>query len=308
MILVIGEALVDLVVEDDGGIVAALGGGPFNAARAAARMGADVDFAGSLSSDRFGREHRDALVADGVGRELVSELDMPSTLAMAFVDPSGVAEYAFYLGGTAASSYDPSVLAETAHAMVLTGGLALSIDPLADRVVAVLERVGSTAVVMVDLNCRPGAVTDRATYAARLERVASTAAIVKASEEDLEFLAPGIPAEATARSLLDRGAAAVLVTRGADPTSVLTPTASELLAVARPPGPVVDTIGAGDTFCGALLAHLDAAAVGVGELRGPRGHEHLVGAVRTALVAASIVVTRRGADPPLAAEVDTLRD
>jgi fructokinase len=99
-----------------------------------------------------------------------------------------------------------------------------------------------------------------------------------------------------------------LVTRGADPTSVLTPTASELLAVARAPGPVVDTIGAGDTFCGALLAHLDSAAVGAGELRGPGGHEHLIAAVRTALVAASIVVTRRGADPPLAAEVDMLRD
>lgn len=307
MILVIGEALVDLVVEDGGGVVAALGGGPFNAARAAARMGADVDFAGSLSSDRFGREHRDALVADGVGCEFVSELDMPSTLAMAFVDPSGVAEYAFYLSGTAASSYDPSVLAETAHSMVLTGGLALSVDPLADRVVDVLGRVGSTAVVMVDLNCRPAAVTDRATYTARLERVASTASIVKASEDDLEFLAPGVPAEATARSLLDRGAAAVLVTRGAHPTSVLTPTESELLAVARPPAPVVDTIGAGDTFCGALLAHLDSAAVGPGELRGARGHEPLVEAVRTALLAASIAVTRRGADPPRAAEVDALR-
>lgn len=306
--LVVGEALVDLVVDDDGAIVAALGGGPFNAARAAARSGAMVEFAGSLSTDRFGRQHRAGLVADGVGCRFVSTSELPSTLAMAVLARSGAAEYSFYLAGTATTSFDPSVLDGAEHSSVLTGGLALAVDPVADPIAALVERVGSRSVVMVDLNCRPAAVSDRAAYTARLERVAATASIVKASEDDLAFLAPGVPPEASARSLLDRGAAAVLVTRGAEPSSIVTSTASETLAVARPPAPIVDTIGAGDTFCGAVLAHLEAAAIGTDELRGPRGHDRLVAAARQGHRAASIVVTRRGADPPWADEVDLVPD
>ena len=54
MITVLGEALVDLLVSPDGSVEAALGGAPFNTARAASRLGAEVEFVGALSTDRFG--------------------------------------------------------------------------------------------------------------------------------------------------------------------------------------------------------------------------------------------------------------
>ena len=53
-VLVAGEALVDLVISPDGSVEAALGGAPYNTARAASRLGASVAFLGALSVDRFG--------------------------------------------------------------------------------------------------------------------------------------------------------------------------------------------------------------------------------------------------------------
>ena len=70
MIVVGGEALVDLVIEPEGAVTAKLGGGPFNAARAIARLGSAVAFLGALSSDRFGTLLHRQLLSDGVDDSL----------------------------------------------------------------------------------------------------------------------------------------------------------------------------------------------------------------------------------------------
>ena len=54
VIVVAGEALVDLVIGLDGTVSAALGGAPFNTARTCGRLGATVGFMGAVSDDRFG--------------------------------------------------------------------------------------------------------------------------------------------------------------------------------------------------------------------------------------------------------------
>jgi fructokinase len=71
VIVVAGEALVDLLVQPDGSIAAVPGGGPYNTARAIARLGPPVAWLGGLSSDRFGRLLETGLVADGVALQLI---------------------------------------------------------------------------------------------------------------------------------------------------------------------------------------------------------------------------------------------
>jgi fructokinase len=307
VLVVIGEALVDLVVDDDGGIVAALGGGPFNAARAAARLGAEVAYAGALSTDHFGGELRARLLADGVDCSRTSTTALPTTLALARTDTSGAAEYSFYLVATSAPAYDPATLDLAGCSLVVTGGLALAVEPLAGRVADLLGRLSAAPATLVDLNCRPAVVTDRAGYTARLRAIAAGATIVKASAEDLEFIAPGEPPEVTARGLLADGCRAVLLTCGTEPTTVLTAAAEARIPIAAPAAPVIDTIGAGDTFCGAVAAELYADGTTAGDLAGQAGFEHLAAAVDRAHRAAAIVVTRRGADPPWAHELDQTR-
>ena len=89
MIIVAGEALIDLVIALDGSVDATLGGAPFNTARAASRLGADVEFAGVLSVDRFGTLLADRLAADGVGIRWAPRTELPTTLAAAELDEAG---------------------------------------------------------------------------------------------------------------------------------------------------------------------------------------------------------------------------
>ena len=78
MILVCGEALIDLVPASTGtelAYVARAGGSSFNVAMGLGRLDAPVGFLGRISTDRFGRMLRSRLEADGVdlGSRLVLE-------------------------------------------------------------------------------------------------------------------------------------------------------------------------------------------------------------------------------------------
>ena len=83
MILVCGEALIDMIRNRDGPPMAAPGGGPFNTARALARLGVPTAFLGRLSGDAFGRRLASLLVSDGANLELASIGGEPTTTAVA---------------------------------------------------------------------------------------------------------------------------------------------------------------------------------------------------------------------------------
>ncbi len=295
MILVVGEALVDLVISVDGSVSAALGGAPYNAARAAARLGAAVTFAGGLSRDRFGSMLVDQLLADGVQILESARNDRPTTLAAAELDAAGAATYRFYFDGTAAPELSLDSLGETTRAeMVFTGGLGLVLEPLASAVVAMIAALSSTTVLLVDVNARPAAIRDRAAYVQTLRHVFDRADIVKVSDEDLEVLAPDFDVD----SIIATGASAVIVTAGASSTKIVHRSGVRSIPVPPLAAPLVDTIGAGDTFIGAFMACCSTSGLGRSDLAGPTGLDDIVRAVDMGHAAAGIVVTRHGADPP----------
>src|SRR3954449_8454829 len=82
VILVAGEALFDLVLEDSAELAAHPGGGPFNAARTVARLEQPAAYLGRLSRDRLGERLRGLLAADGVRLDAVVDTDDPTTLAL----------------------------------------------------------------------------------------------------------------------------------------------------------------------------------------------------------------------------------
>ena len=127
----------------------------------------------------------------------------------------------------------------------------------------------------------------------RLERVFAQTDIVKVSDEDLAFLRPGVATRDAARAVLGHGARAVLVTAGASAVYVLTAAGEDEVPV--PAIDVVDTIGAGDSFSGGLLAWWSGTGRGMDELD---MLDRLVPAVEAAVVVAGVTCTRRGADPP----------
>ena len=304
VIVVVGEVLVDLVVGADGSVEAALGGAPYNTARAAARLGADVEFVGGLSLDRFGRMADAQLAADGVGTGLSVETDSPSTLAVVEIGDGGAASYRFYLVGTAAPQVDADAVVD-AVALVrdggifFTGGLGLVLEPLATSILEGLMALDDSAILVVDINCRPTVVTDRDTYVARVLRAVERADVVKVSDEDLAFLAPDREPDDAVTMLLEAGACVVVVTAGAAHTTVHDERRSIAIDVPAITGDIVDTIGAGDTFAAGLLAWCVDREISRDDI----SLERLVDAVAVGHAAAGIVVTRRGADPPYRSEL-----
>ena len=296
MIVLAGDALVDLIVRPDGELVPVAGGGPYNAARAVARLGVPCAWIGGLSADRFGRMLEEGLRADGVSLDLAQRTDLPTSLALAELDEHGAATYRFYMEGTSAPAVHPGPLAGGLPAgtrAVLTGTLGFVLEPMATTLEAWVAGLPDDLVVMVDPNCRPSITRDPGAYRARLARVLARADIVKASAEDLAFLRPGASMEGTVAWIGSLGPRVILVTDGGRPVTVLADGAAH--RVPAPPVRVVDTVGAGDTFGGAFLACLVHGGVTRATVA---DEEPLLRAARFAVRASAAVCERAGANPP----------
>ena len=142
MIVVAGEALIDLIVRRDGGMTANPGGGPYNTARTIARLGQPVTFLGRISSDRFGRDLRANLVRDGVAGDGVIATDDPTTLAVVELDEHGVAGYHFYVEGTSAAGLtdtDAAAVMAAASTALHVGTLGLVLEPIGTTIERLFE-------------------------------------------------------------------------------------------------------------------------------------------------------------------------
>lgn len=299
MITVAGEALIDLIVDPAGHIDPSFGGGPFNVVRAVARLGLPSAFLGRLSSDRFGRLMREDLDRHGVLAAIEGPTDAPTTLAMVDVDPAGVPDYHFYLAGTSAAAIGPGqAVVPTDTTALHIGSLGLVMEPVGTSLEQLVASLPAGITLMLDPNCRPGAIDSRQAYLDRLDRILRRVDLIKTSTEDLAYLFPGQGAEQAAAELLARGPACVVVTDGA--AAVRAFAAGQEVRAEVPPVNVVDTVGAGDAFGGAFLVWWIGNGFGRDALRDP---DTVRRATRAAIYASVVTCTRRGAEPPWAYEL-----
>lgn len=312
MIVVGGEALVDLVPSDsdplDGmsrALLPRLGGGPFNVAVAAGRLGAPVRFLSRVSTDAFGDALVDRLVSSGVDTALVQRGPEPTTLAVTSMAADGGARYTFYAEATADRLFtDPGELADRAT-MLCLGTLSLVLEPGASAYEAVLRREAARGVLTaLDPNIRAALITDPDGYRARFASWLPDIGLLKLSIEDATWLGgsgSGSPVD-LARAWQRSGPAAVVLTRGADGLTVLTGS-GEVVEVPATRARVVDTIGAGDTVLGALLAWLYEQGVRDTAALRAMGTATWHSALKYASDAAAVTVSRPGAEPPFANEL-----
>jgi fructokinase len=309
VIVVGGEALVDLVPGDpldstvDGGLRALLprlGGGPYNVALAAGRLGVPTAFLSRVSTDRFGDAMVDRLHASDVDTSLLQRGDEPTTLAVVALDAKGAAHYTFYVEGTADRLVaDPGPLPEAVTALSL-GTLGMVLEPGASAYEAMLRREAARGVLTVlDPNIREALITDPAAYRARFASWLPDVRLLKISDDDTAWLTEGADPVGAAKTWVESGVDAVVLTRGADGIAVIT-AAGEVAHVPSRRVEVVDTIGAGDTVQGALLAWLTTREVSdLASLDADAWREALTFAAK----AASITVSRSGAEPPTSADM-----
>jgi len=296
VISVLGEALVDIIVDPQGEVTSVVGGAPLNTARTIARLGIPATFLGGVSTDAFGERIMRLLAQDGVTLGLGSQVPEPTTLAIAQIDAHGAATYRFMMEGTSAAAVTPQMAVEHLEPSVRAihvGTLGLVLQPLADASVALVAAAHDDQLVMVDPNCRPSVMTGSPVFAQALESVLSRADVIKVSGDDLEFLFPGQDPARSAADLARTSGSVVLFTDGAEAVHVLADGTD--IAVDVPRVPVVDTVGAGDSFSGGFLAWWMHHGRGRDDLD---DIEAVAAAARFGVAVAGITCQRAGAEPP----------
>lgn len=316
MILVIGEALIDLIENryQPGAFTAVVGGANANVALALARRGTKHQFLGRISNDRFGKIIRERLETNNVHLEHSISASELTTLAVVSIDSNGVPSYSFYVNGTADWGWTRDELPtdvdlENMHATAIQFGcLTMAMEPgnLVIEAWAKEHFDQKSVTISHDINMRPALGFDRETERVRVERVNEFSHIIKASDEDIYWLyglEEGSNIDEIVAKWIGETGRQVFVTRGGDGVSVYrlnNGTVSRFDVASRKIN-VVDTVGAGDTFCANLLGQLsDVGALGSDpfDRLTNLSDADLAEFVRIAGVAASITCERAGCEPP----------
>ncbi|WP_327314286.1 carbohydrate kinase family protein [Streptomyces sp. NBC_01235] len=300
MIVVAGEALIDLVPQGSGalaGLQPTLGGGPYNTAVALGRLGSPTAFCSRTSRDAFGEALLSRLRESGVDLSFVQRGAEPTTLAVATIDENGSAAYSFYVDGTADRLFSVPATLPTGTRAVSFGTCSLILEPGASAYEELMRAAAAQGLfTALDPNIRPGLIPDADAYRARFKSWLPSVSLLKLSEEDAEWLG------GTPREWLSAGPSAVVITQGGDGLTAFTQNG----AVYSVPGEevdVVDTIGAGDTVNAALLHALSARdSLSPAALAG-LGADSWQQLLRFAARAAAITCSRAGAEPPYASEL-----
>lgn len=304
MIAVCGEALVDLVPQDEAGtLYAALpGGSPANTAVALARLEAGALMLARLADDSFGRLLRGHLARNGVDLSRAVAAQERSSLAIVTLAEDGSAAYRFDVTGTADWQWDDEELASLPDTVTAlhAGSLALSLPPGGAAVERMLVRERAARTISVDPNVRPSLVPDLAATRRDVERWLGIADVFKVSTEDLALLHPGAEPEQVAREWAQAGPGLVVVT-GAE-QGAFAVVGGEVVRRPAVPVEVVDTVGAGDTFTAGLLDALQRAGRLGGRLDTLSAHD-TAAALDRGLRAAAVTCSRAGADPPYASDL-----
>lgn len=293
MINVLGSANLDLIgtvsripspgeTVPGGAFSTAAGGKGANQALAARRAGARVKMFAAVGDDDFAKGATAELVAGGVDMSAVRTVPGTATgVAMIFVDPHGENVIAILPGANGTMGVGE---AEAAVAGLATGDVLLVQQEIpqaaTERALDLARGRGITTI----LNTAPFLETTPA--------VARKASIVIANETEFALMAgEAEPLEALMANWAKTHGQTIIVTLGPDGARAATP--DGFLSVPALPVTPVDTVGAGDTFCGYLAAGLDA---GLG----------LEQAMKRAAVAGSLACLKPGAQPsiPMADEVE----
>ncbi|MEY9967824.1 fructokinase [Streptacidiphilus sp. MAP12-16] len=314
--LVIGEALTDILAGPSGPRRCRPGGSPANVALGLARLDHPVQLATRVGRDGLGQELQSHLRGSGVLLTEGSVVDAPTSSATACLDRRGVATYDFDI------SWDlPPAVVEVARSGATghlhTGSIAATLAPGADQVLAAVDAARGRSTVSYDPNLRPALLGSPDEERPRIEHLVSASDVVKASQEDLEWLYPDRDIRRMAFRWARSGPSLVVLTLGAGGAQAWWRQGRYDLPAM--PVEVNDTVGAGDAFMAGLISGLlRAGMLGGGARRsdGPRARTRLRAATATAnprpeLVralflashAAALTCTREGADPPTRSEV-----
>jgi len=259
------------------------GGKGANQAVAAARAGAETRLVGACGTDEGGDLVLSALAADGVDVQRVRRLpDVPTGTATILVEDGG--ENVIAIGPGANAHWGPGEVSAALQGTTTSDVLLLQLEvPLPVTLAAAREARATGATVV--LNAAP--------LEAPVPGLLDDIHLLVVNEHEIRAIcdaADGAAVDDLAADLAAREQVDVVVTLGAEGALLCRPGRTPEHCAA-PTVEATDTVGAGDTFTGYLAAAL------------AEGQEHLR-SVRRAVTAASMAVTRHGAQTAIPRAAD----
>ncbi len=299
-VIALGELLVDFTgsgASPQGNPVyeANPGGAPCNVLAMLKKLGRSCAFVGKVGDDLFGRMLRDAAEAAGICMDhLVFDRETRTTLAFVKTFPNGDRDFSFYRNPGADMMLTPEELPLDAigdSRIFHFGTLSMTHEGARRATVKAVEhaRAGG-AVISFDPNLRPPLWDSLDEARRQMEYGLSRCGVLKIADNELEFM--------TGEKDFDKGAAILRgkfpnirlfnVTAGAQGSYSYYEDKQVFVPACRRGG-VIETTGAGDTFCACVLDFVLA--------RGLDGltREDLSTMLRFANTAAYLVTTRKGA-------------
>ncbi|WP_300268341.1 PfkB family carbohydrate kinase [Microbacterium sp.] len=252
--VVIGDALID-EIHDTGGVRELVGGAALNVAVGLRRLGVPTTLIAMVGDDEAGAHIREYLNDHDV-RLVASPSSLGSSRAVVQRAANGEPTYVF---NEAAQRRSIRYGDEASRAIADADLAVISCFPfdVPAEVDAVAEALDGVRVA-IDPNPRSGMLSDRDEFVRGFERLAASAAIVKIGADDADLLYDG-DLDALRARLRAGGAEAVLATAGADGAVLESDAGIFTAPISDLPGPVIDTVGAGDATLSGVAAGLVGA-------------------------------------------------
>jgi fructokinase len=296
-IVTLGEVVSDIYRDESESDVelpftARPGGAPANVAVAAARLGSEAAFIGSVGEDLFGDFILRALEAEDVDTSAVRRCEPPTRTSLAFVEVAadGDRSFTFYRSDPAA---DELLSAEDVSREVLSsasfanfGSIPLIKEPSRSAIHRAADLADELDVPLAfDVNFREHLWKSPEAAREAVDPLLDRSRIIKMGDDELSpMLGTEDPQEA-AGMLLGRGATLVLVSLGPDGAVYATREFSGHVP-AFEVDEILDATGAGDAFLAAALTHLSESEW---------DEENVREATRRGTIAGAIACTAYGA-------------
>ncbi len=300
-VLVVGEALIDLINREGGSPDARVGGSPLNVAVGLSRL--DVP---AVLQTCIGTDSHAALIAAHL-----DENDVPLAPGSIRGERTSTAVASIGVDGAATYEFDLRWMLDRVQggspSLVHTGSIGAVLEPGGSVVLDTIRAHRAAATISYDPNVRPSIMGAVDEVRARIEELVAVSDVVKASEDDVQWLYAGrsLPEVMAAWGRLGPGL--VVITRGGDGVTYRVTSTGDVAEEPARVDRVADTVGAGDSFMAGLVSGLlDAGLLGE-----PAARERLTeatvddvaGAVSRALATSAVTVGRAGAYAPTRDEI-----
>lgn len=266
-----------------GRFMQAYGGKGANQAVAASRLGADVTFISAVGDDSFGTEQIRHFVSEGMSTDGISTIKGEhSGVALIMVDSNGENSISVCPGANAALDVD---LLESHRNMIQDADVVLMQGEIPYATVKHAARIARDAGASVIYNPAPVGLVDSGMYA-------MTDVMILNQTEASQLTGISDDYKTAAETIRSRGVNTVIVTLGTEGSYALTQEDEYFVPSFKVKA--VDTVGAGDTYCGAIAVEY-------------AHHKNLNrDSLEFASAASALSVTKHGAQPSIPFREDVL--